>query len=103
MHFGVRLALNLGTRALNQTRKFPLLCTPPSRPPPGPQGLAGLYFGWLYTASGHCIFVPAVAHALYDFCALVAAHLEVAYIGFILRVACLRLAGASLGAVFRYD
>jgi membrane protease YdiL (CAAX protease family) len=38
---------------------------------------AGAYFGWLYNACGHSVVVPAVAHALYDWIALLLVHYEV--------------------------
>ena len=37
----------------------------------------GLYFGWLYYACGCSVVVPAVAHVLYDWVALVLVHLDV--------------------------
>ena len=39
-------------------------------------GIAGMYFGALYNIS-HTIFVPAIAHALYDAVALMRVHFEV--------------------------
>jgi len=39
--------------------------------------IAGGYFGWLYIACNHSIVVPAVAHALYDWVALLMVHYEV--------------------------
>ena len=39
--------------------------------------VAGGYFGWLYNACNHSIVVPGVAHALYDWVALLLVHYEV--------------------------
>ena len=39
--------------------------------------VAGLYFGWLFKMCGSNIAIPAFAHTLYDWIALVSVHLEV--------------------------
>lgn len=40
-------------------------------------GVAGLYFGWLFNTFDSSIIVPAVAHTLYDWVALMLVHFEV--------------------------